>query len=215
MAHGISNLLGLAKGPKARTPEEDSELAAAEKKGLDTTPVRLLRGRIIAMALLVSMGGIVFGYDTGQISGFLEMEDFLKSFGTYNGTGPPDEGSSYAFSNVRSGLIVGLLSIGTLAGVLANGWAADILGRRRAIVLWCLVFSVGLIVQISSNTNWVQIAVGRVVAGFGVGGLSVMTPLYQSEVAPRHIRGALVCCYQLCKSPIPGVAATVIMQRWS
>lgn len=58
------------------------------------------------MAVLVSMGGFIFGYDTGQISGFLEMDDFLRRFGdTANlETGGP------AFSNGRSGTIVGLVS---------------------------------------------------------------------------------------------------------
>jgi MFS transporter, SP family, sugar:H+ symporter len=66
----------------------------------------------IMLALIASMGGFIFGYDTGQISDILLMDDFLERFGALN-----DEGK-YAFSDVRSGLIVGLLSIGTLAGAL-------------------------------------------------------------------------------------------------
>ncbi len=84
------------------------------------------------------------------------------------------------------------LSIGTLIGALAAGSIADRIGRRYSIVLWCLVFIVGVIVQIATTNSWIQIALGRWVAGFGVGGLSVLTPMYQSETAPKQVRGALV-----------------------
>lgn len=119
------------------------------------------------------------------------MPDFLARFAdTETADGP-------AFSNVRSGTIVGLLSIGTLIGAIVAAPVADAFGRRASIVTWNLVFCVGVIVQIATTTKWYQIAIGRWVAGLGVGGLSVLTPMYQSETAPRQIRGALVSCYQL------------------
>ena len=64
------------------------------------------------MGILVSMGGFIFGYDTGQISGFLAMPNFLERFGQQKSDG------TFYFSNVRSGIIVGLLSIGTLVSKL-------------------------------------------------------------------------------------------------
>jgi MFS transporter, SP family, sugar:H+ symporter len=60
-----------------------------------------------------------------------------------------------------------------------------------------MVFCVGVIVQIATIDQWYQIAIGRWVAGLGVGGLSVLTPMYMSETAPKQLRGALVSCYQL------------------
>jgi SP family sugar:H+ symporter-like MFS transporter len=65
--------------------------------------------RTVVMAILVAMGGFIFGYDTGQISGFLEMEVFLQRFGE---PGPitQEHPYGYYFTNVRSGLIVGLVS---------------------------------------------------------------------------------------------------------
>lgn len=66
------------------------------------TKVPFLTWRSVVMGLFVSMGGFIFGYDTGQISGFLQMEDFLYSFGEWNG-------EKYEFSDVRSGLITGLV----------------------------------------------------------------------------------------------------------
>lgn len=145
------------------------------------------------MGVLVSMGGLIFGYDTGQISGFLEMQDFLQRFGELlpdpkNPGGPP----TYQFTNTRSGLIVGLLSIGTLIGALIAAPFANAFGRKYSISAWCIVFSVGVIVQIAANTKWYEIVVGRWVAGLGIGALSILVPLYQSESAPTHVRGAIV-----------------------
>lgn len=67
------------------------------------------------LAIVASMGGFIFGYDTGQISDILLMDDFLTRFGDCSTAG---DASTCHFSDVRSGLIVGLLSIGTLFGAL-------------------------------------------------------------------------------------------------
>lgn len=69
---------------------------------------------------------------------------------------------------------------------------ADKFGRKWSICFWCLIFDVGVIVQIASDTKWYQVAIGRLVAGFGVGALSVVVPMYQSESAPSKVRGAIV-----------------------
>lgn len=77
------------------------------EKGIhnDESPMPFLTARTFFMAVLVSMGGIVFGFDTGQISGFLNMDNFKENFGQKQSDG------SYAFGNVREGLIVGLVCI--------------------------------------------------------------------------------------------------------
>ena len=63
--------------------------------------------------------------------------------------------------------------------------------------VWSTVFIIGVIIQMASNTSWVQIAIGRLIAGAGVGALSIMVPMYTSETGPRQVRGALVSTYQL------------------
>jgi len=119
------------------------------------------------------------------------MPDFVNRFGSGDANG------DFSFTTTRSGLIVGLLSIGTLLGALIAAPVADKIGRRFSISFWCLICAVGFIIQISSSTSWVQIMIGRLVAGFGVGALSLLVPMYQAETAPPWIRGALVCTYQL------------------
>lgn len=181
-------------GDNVRRGDQSPSSTEMEKgRGLDTqTPVKLFTPRIFAMIMIVSLGGLIFGYDTGQISGFLEMDDFLYRFGdTTDADGNP------AFTKVRSGTIVGLLSIGTLIGAIVGAPIADAFGRKLAIVFWNIIFCVGVVVQMTTLTTWYQIALGRWVAGLGVGALSVLTPMYQSETAPRQIRGSMVSCYQL------------------
>ncbi|KAJ5493821.1 Major facilitator superfamily domain general substrate transporter [Penicillium fimorum] len=173
----------------------DSMSSNEHEKGpndLVDTPVPLLTWRSFIMCILVSMGGFLFGYDTGQISGFLEMKDFLHRYGE------PQPDGTYHFSNVRSGLIVALLSIGTLIGALVAAPIADRLGRKWSISWWSLMVCVGITVQISSPFGkWYQVAMGRWVAGLGVGALSLLVPMYQAESGPRHIRGSLISTYQL------------------
>ncbi|KAF8585286.1 general substrate transporter [Ramaria rubella] len=157
-------------------------------KGVPIGPVS------IGLALLASMGGFIFGYDTGQISDILLMNDFIARFGQCHTS---SAGTTCQFSIVREGLIVALLSIGTLFGALLGAPIADTLGRRKAMSIECLVFVVGVIIQITSFTHWYQFAIGRLVSGLGVGALSAAVPLYQAETAPRQIRGTLTGTYQL------------------
>lgn len=131
----------------------------------------------ISLALIASMGGFIFGYDTGQISDILLMDDFLARFATCTTNPPTDPTNQCAFSVVREGLIVALLSIGTLAGALFGAPVADWLGRRWAMVTECLVFIVGVIIQITAENVWQQVAVGRFVSGIGVGSLSAAVPI--------------------------------------
>ncbi|KAG7087320.1 hypothetical protein E1B28_013297 [Marasmius oreades] len=146
------------------------------------------------LALLASMGGFIFGYDTGQISDILLMDDFLLRFAQCS---QPDLLSTCKFSNVRSGLVVALLSIGTLFGALFGAPTADFLGRRYAMTVECMLFIVGVIIQITATRAWQQFAVGRLVSGIAVGALSAAVPMYQAETAPSQIRGTLTATYQL------------------
>jgi len=142
----------------------------------------------ILIGLFVAFGGVLYGYDTGTISGILAMPYWLKNFSTHaDGTLSASEDS----------LIVSILSAGTFFGALSASPFGDLLGRRWGLIASCgLVFNFGVILQTASTSQPLFIA-GRFFAGFGVGLVSALIPMYQSETAPKWIRGTIVGAYQL------------------
>ncbi|TPX10361.1 uncharacterized protein E0L32_008766 [Thyridium curvatum] len=145
----------------------------------------------IAIGAFVAFGGILFGYDTGTISGILAMDYFKDHFSTgyRDGEGRPD------ISPSQSSAVVSILSAGTFFGALSSPFLADYIGRRLALIASSFVFILGVILQTAATSLPLFLA-GRFFAGFGVGLVSALIPLYQSETAPKWIRGAIVGAYQ-------------------
>ncbi|KAK3202393.1 hypothetical protein GRF29_161g1002137 [Pseudopithomyces chartarum] len=142
----------------------------------------------ICIGLFVAFGGVLFGYDTGTISGILAMDYWLASFSTQaDGT----------LTASQDSLIVSILSAGTFFGALTAAPFGDLLGRRWGLMASAgLVFNLGVILQTASTTQPLFIA-GRFFAGYGVGLVSALIPMYQSETSPKWIRGTIVGAYQL------------------
>lgn len=108
------------------------------------------------------------------------MDDFLLRFAKCSS---PTDASTCSFSVVREGLIVSLLSIGTLFGALFGAPTADFLGRRYAMSAECLLFILGVVVQLSAERVWQQFAVGRLISGLAVGALSAAVPMVSCAVS--------------------------------
>ncbi|KAK0665786.1 putative high-affinity glucose transporter [Cercophora samala] len=150
-----------------------------------------------------AFGGIFFGYDTGWMSGVLGMPYFITLYTglQYNyETGEPVDvpKTEFALPSSQKSLMTSILSCGTFFGALIAGDVADFLGRRPTIIIGCLVFCVGCILEIISTNQEVLFVMGRLVSGVGVGFISAVIILYMAEVAPRKVRGALVSGYQFC-----------------
>ncbi|KAN0098412.1 putative glucose transporter rco-3 [Hyaloscypha variabilis] len=145
----------------------------------------------IAVGVFVSFGGILFGYDTGTISGILAMRYWKDHFST----GYIDSTGQLNVSPSQQSLIVSILSAGTFLGALGSAPLADRLGRRWALICDSVVFIFGVILQ-TISVHIPLFCAGRFFAGLGVGLLSATVPLYQSETAPKWIRGTIVGCYQ-------------------
>lgn len=179
-----------------QTPTNDESILIKEDKNEEEElPTFDQSGKKhIAVAIfcfLIAFGGFVFGFDTGTISGFVNMPDFKERFGQL-------QGGEYVLSNVRTGLIVAIFNVGCAIGGIFLSKVADVYGRRVGIMFSMVIYVVGIIVQISSSTKWYQFFIGRLITGLSVGIVSVLCPLFIGESAPKKLRGTLVCCFQLC-----------------
>lgn len=166
---------------------------AASGPGLGANaPKNKLAG--ILMVSFAAFAGILFGYDTGTISGITAMKDWLRLFGQ-----PTDDlvnhPTGYAITSSQQSLVTSILSAGTFFGALAGAYIADWLGRRGGVFLATAVFAFGVSLQTGCH-QWAAFIVGRVFAGLGVGLVSILIPMYQSECSPKWIRGAVVSGYQ-------------------
>ncbi|KAF2702883.1 putative transporter [Pleomassaria siparia CBS 279.74] len=124
----------------------------------------------------VSLGGLLFGYDTGYISSVLVTISPLLS---------------RALSSLEQELVTSLTSGGALVGAVGAGLTADRFGRRMPIWSACVVFVIRTILQ-TTAFSIAQFAVGRFVVGLGVGSAAMVVPLYISELAPAKYRGRMI-----------------------
>ncbi|KAI9882815.1 MAG: hypothetical protein M1823_005441 [Watsoniomyces obsoletus] len=147
----------------------------------------------ILVGLFVAFGGVLFGYDTGTIGGILAMQYWRDLFST-GYINPEDK--KLDVSPDESSLIVSILSAGTFFGALFAAPMGDYVGRRWGLIASNFVFVFGVILQTIATAIPMFVA-GRFFAGFGVGLISALIPLYQSETAPKWIRGTIVGTYQL------------------
>jgi len=131
-------------------------------------------------AAITALGGLLFGYDTGVISGALLF--FHTSFGN--------------LSSFDKELATGLLLVGAAVGAFGSGRLADMIGRRSVILITAAVFVLGVLGAAFSPTFGFLVLM-RFVIGLAVGSASMAVPLYISEVAPPRVRGALVSFNQL------------------
>eukprot|EP01018_Ginkgo_biloba_P022276 Gb_01450 [translate_table: standard] len=144
-----------------------------------TTCISLVRRNpyILKLALSAGLGGLLFGYDTGVISGaLLYIRDDFKSVDR---------------STTLQETIVSTAVAGAIVGAAAGGWMNDRFGRRTTLFGADIVFVLGAILMCSAPFPALLIA-GRVCVGLGIGMASMTSPLYISEASPAKVRGALV-----------------------
>ena len=142
-------------------------------------PDHLPFARVASIIAVVVLAGALFGYDQGVISGALL--GIQKAF---------DVG------HMALEIVTSWVTLGALFGSLAGGSAADLFGRKRALLAAAALFIIGALVQ-AFAPNVPILVFARLVAGFGVGVAAVAAPLYAAELAPAAQRGRFVSSYQL------------------
>lgn len=138
------------------------------------------RGYLARLTVISTLGGLLFGYDTGVISGaLLYMNDSLNMTAVEEAT-----------------VVSALLFPGAAVGALTGGRMADKLGRRGSLLVCALLFLLGAMGCALAPTVTFMIA-ARIVLGLGVGAAAVTCPLYLAEMAPAHLRGRMVTINEL------------------
>ncbi|KAL3507132.1 hypothetical protein ACH5RR_032514 [Cinchona calisaya] len=132
---------------------------------------------VVGLTVIAGIGGLLFGYDTGVISGALL---YIR-----------DEFEQVDQSSFLQETIVSMALFGAMIGAAAGGWINDAYGRKKATLSADVVFALGSIVMALAPDAYVLI-LGRLLVGLGVGVASVTAPLYIAEASPSEIRGGLV-----------------------
>ena len=134
---------------------------------------------LIFFSVVAALGGFLFGYDTAVISGTIAQVSQL-----------------FQLDALQQGWYVGCALIGSIVGVLFAGILSDKLGRKLTMVISAVLFSTSAL-GCAISADFTQLVIYRIIGGVGIGVVSIVSPLYISEVSVAQYRGRLVSLYQL------------------
>jgi SP family sugar:H+ symporter-like MFS transporter len=152
---------------------------------VEASPQRANMGFIGAIVAVATIGGFLFGYDSGAVNG--TQDGLTEAFGLVPG--------SWSITN-GLGFTVASLLIGCFIGAFFAGRLADLIGRRNTMMLAAALFLAGALVQGFAGSQIIFV-IARICGGMAVGAASVLSPAYISEVAPAEIRGRLTTVQQI------------------
>jgi len=142
--------------------------------------------KVARIAAFACIGGVLYGYNQGMFSGILAMPAFGKHM------------DGILENSTQKGWLTAILELGAWVGAILSGFIAEVCSRKYGVLIATSFFVLGVVVQASSIAGGHEaILGGRFITGMGVGSLSMIVPLYNSECAPPEVRGALVALQQL------------------
>lgn len=196
--------------PKAVPPPEVVERMVEEdaiKQAIDDTPPVVepnpldypVKFSVIFIGLIAAIGGLCFGYDIGGSGGTFVMDYFREHLGWGSNEEKRQRGNSEtALAKSQQSWIAVTFTLGAMVGSMPAGQVADLIGRKFALIIGAAVFTCGAAMQTATPYRKVGVLLaGRVIGGLGIGLMSALTGLYQSELAPVHLRGIMVTTFQL------------------
>jgi MFS transporter, SP family, sugar:H+ symporter len=161
---------------------------------MNQTAERANIGLISAVVAVATIGGLLFGYDSGAVNG---TQPGLKA--------------AFALDDAGLGFTVGSLLIGCVIGASLAGILADVMGRRNVMRLAAILFLVGALAQGLAHDHTIFV-LARILGGMAVGAASVLSPAYISEVAPANIRGRMTTVQQIMI--ITGLTAAFVVNYY-
>ncbi|KAM0756202.1 putative hexose transport-related protein [Meredithblackwellia eburnea MCA 4105] len=157
--------------------------ALINKQALSTTPKEVLNWYLYFCAFIITTSGGLHGYNSSNISGILKMTDFIHGFHL-------KKYSTADYANI-TGWVTSSIVIGGLAGSLLSAPLNDMFGRKKTLWGMSLLYLVGCVIQIATDSNINQVIGARVIEGFAGGAATVTGTMYVSEVSPASVRGLL------------------------
>lgn len=148
------------------------------------TPASGKHRGVIAVAAVATLGSLLFGYDTGVISGALPYMYM------------PHGAGGMGITPAQEGAIGGILTLGAAFGALFGGRLSDRYGRRHNLIMLAILFLIGALGNTFAPNIWVMYPF-RLILGLAVGGASATVPVFLAETAPKRIRGTIVAVDQL------------------
>lgn len=137
------------------------------------------------IVFLVTFGSLTYGYNSAIIGAVLGLTSFFKYFGI------DLYGPNAAEGSRITGATNGVFAAGGLLGCILMTWLGDALGRKVAIQVTSVLCIIAGVIQ-AASVHIAMFLVGRFLMGLGVDMVNVITPLYQSEISPAHLRGRMV-----------------------
>jgi MFS family permease len=153
-----------------------------------------LRGTrlLLAISFTAGIGFCLFGIDNAALGGVISSGP-CESAALYSSSADVAVDRRFGLDATGQGAITGAYELGCFAGALLVSAFVERWSRRAVLLTSVIPLMVGAALQVSTFST-AQLAVGRVVAGVGMGGITSMLPVWQSETSPPHLRGMLVCC---------------------